>query len=130
MARMIKLITLSVILALALSGCSSPAAPTAATTATAPAQPTAEPAAGGAAEVTIKEFAFAPATLKIKVGTTVKWTNQDSAGHTVVSDTGAWKDSDNLAKGQSFSFTFTKAGSYPYHCGVHPAMKATVEVSE
>ncbi len=131
MARTTKFIALGglLVLALVLSACASPAAPTAAPAATAAAQPTVEPAAA-TAEVTIKGFAFAPTTLQVKVGTTVTWTNQDSAPHTITSDTGAWKDSPDLPTGQSFSFTFTQAGSYPYHCGVHPSMKASVEVSQ
>lgn len=81
----------------------------------------------GGAQVTIKDFAFSPTSVTVKVGDTVTWTNQDSAIHTVAADNGEFS-SDNLAKGAAFSFTFTKAGSYPYHCSVHPTMKATVVV--
>jgi len=84
--------------------------------------------AGSPAQVTIANFAFAPATLTVKVGTTVTWTNQDSAAHTVTSDTGIF-DSGNLPQGKSFSYTFAAAGTYPYHCTYHAMMTATVVVT-
>jgi hypothetical protein len=58
----------------------------------------------------------------------VTWTNMDSATHTVTSDTGAF-DSKNLANGASFSFTFTQAGSYAYHCAIHTRMVASIVVT-
>jgi plastocyanin len=88
---------------------------------------TSAPTASGTTEVTIQGFAFSPAALTIKVGTTVKWTNQDSAGHTVTADDNSW-GSGNLAQGSSYTFTFANAGTYAYHCGVHPSMKATITV--
>jgi plastocyanin len=86
-------------------------------------------AAGGATEtqVAIKGFAFNPAEVTINVGDTVTWTNDDSANHTVVADNGEFKSGD-LGQGATFSFTFTKAGAYPYKCGVHPNMTGTVTV--
>ena len=77
--------------------------------------------------VTIQNFAFNPATLTVKAGTTVTWNNQDSTTHHVVSDTGAF-DSGNLANGQSYSFKFAKSGNYPYHCSIHPSMTGTIVV--
>ena len=86
--------------------------------------------AGSAVEVAIANFSFAPNSLTIKEGTTVKWTNQDSVTHTVTSDTGLF-DSGGLSQGQSFSYTFTTAGTYPYHCTPHQAkMTATVIVTK
>jgi plastocyanin len=79
--------------------------------------------------VTIRDFAFKPATLTIAVGTTVQWKNEDSASHTATSLTGAW-DTGNLDQGQSGSFTFTKAGSYDYVCNYHPNMRATIVVKD
>jgi len=81
------------------------------------------------AMVTIQNFAFSPSTLTVSPGTKVVWTNQDSTDHTVVSDTGAWPDSKSLATGQTFSVTFSKPGTYPYHCSIHPNMTANVVVS-
>jgi plastocyanin len=79
--------------------------------------------------VTIQNFAFNSQTLTVAPGTTVIWTNKDSVNHTVTSDTGAWPDSGSLATNQTFSHTFTTAGTYPYHCALHPSMKASVVVS-
>ena len=77
-------------------------------------------------------FAFSPATITIKVGTTITWTNTTSAPHTVTSDDGTTFDSgiNNPigANGGTFSFTFTRAGTFTYHCQIHPFMKATVVV--
>jgi plastocyanin len=84
-------------------------------------------AGGGGAQVVMKNSAFDPVTLTIKAGESVTWTNEDSARHTVVADNGEFKSGD-LAKGATFSFAFDKAGTYPYHCSVHPSMKATVVV--
>lgn len=80
--------------------------------------------------ISIKGFAFNPDSLTVKVGTTVKWTNDDSVVHTVTSDTGLF-DSGDLNPGDVFSFTFTAAGTYAYHCIPHHAnMKGTVVVTE
>ena len=99
------------------------AAPTEAATAA-----TEAPQAAAEAAVTIDNFAFSPQSLQVKVGTTVTWTNNQGATHTVTSDTGAW-DSGNLSQGKSFSFTFTKAGTFAYHCAIHSSMTGTVEVT-
>ena len=78
--------------------------------------------------VDIQGFAFNPPSLKINKGDTVVWTNKDSAPHTVVSDSGDELASDSLSNGQTYSHTFNQAGTFNYHCGVHLAMKASVEV--
>lgn len=83
-------------------------------------------------EVFIQDFAFGPAKLTIKKGTTITWTNKDSARHDIKPD----KEDPNftasklLSKGESYSFTFNTAGTYNYHCTPHPYMKAVVEVTE
>lgn len=88
-------------------------------------------AGGGGAtsgtDVTITGFAFSPATLSVAVGDTVTWTNEDSAPHTVTADDGTF-DSGNLATGETFTQTFDTAGTYDYHCTVHPSMTATIVV--
>lgn len=81
----------------------------------------------GAYTVNIQNFAFNPATLNVPVGTTVKWVNMDSTTHHIVSDTGAFQ-SPNLSSGQSYTYTFTQAGSYPYHCSIHTSMTGTIVV--
>lgn len=80
-------------------------------------------------KVEIEDFAFSPATLTVKVGTTVTWTNKDNVGHTATSDTGVF-DSGMLQKGESYSFTFSQAGTYPYFCAPHPYMVGTIVVVE
>ena len=80
-------------------------------------------------QVAIQNFAFSPHTLTVAPGTTVMWTNKDSASHTVTSDTGAWTDSGDLATGKTFSLTLTKPGTYTYHCAIHPTMSAKLIVS-
>ena len=82
--------------------------------------------------VTISDMAFAPKQVTVKVGATVTWTNQDTVQHSVKSDDGSadGPSSELLAKGQSYSFSFKKAGVYNYHCGPHPFMKGTVTVTE
>jgi plastocyanin len=86
-------------------------------------------AAGASAQIAIQNFAFSPQTLTVAVGTTVTWTNKDSAAHTVTSDTGAWTDSGMLDTNKSFSVTFSKPGTYTYKCAVHPSMTATIKVT-
>ncbi|GAB3975870.1 hypothetical protein GCM10029978_061130 [Actinoallomurus acanthiterrae] len=79
--------------------------------------------------VSIKSFAFGPASVSVKVGTTVTWTNQDEEPHTVTADGGAFR-SPTLGSGKTFRFTFTKPGSYPYSCTIHPFMRGTVVVQK
>lgn len=80
--------------------------------------------------VAIKGFAFAPAALTVKAGTTVTWTNQDSDAHTVTSTgSGGPLNSKAMNTGDTFRFTFTKAGTYAYLCTIHPFMTATVTVT-
>jgi plastocyanin len=79
------------------------------------------------AEVKIDNFSFGPAALTVAVGTTVTWVNHDDIPHTVVSTEGAFK-SKVLDTDEKFSFTFSKAGSYPYFCSIHPKMTGKVVV--
>jgi plastocyanin len=83
--------------------------------------------AGGANAVTIQNFAFGPATVSVPVGTTITWTNADSASHTVTADDGSF-DSGSLGSGATFSQAFDTAGTFAYHCKIHPNMTASVEV--
>jgi plastocyanin len=82
---------------------------------------------GSTVQVIMNNRAFDPATVTVKVGDTVTWVNQDSPQHDVVADNGEFK-SDLFDKGATFSFTFTAAGTYPYHCSIHPGMVGTVIV--
>jgi glucose dehydrogenase len=80
-------------------------------------------------QVTIQNFAFSPQTITVAPGTRVVWTQKDSTAHTVSSNTGAWPDSGSLAQGKTFAHTFTKPGTYSYHCSIHPFMTAKVVVT-
>ena len=82
------------------------------------------------ASVMIKDFSYSPKELRIKVGTLVVWTNADSVGHTVTSDTGDEIGSLLLKNGESYTKTFNTPGIYPYHCKPHPYMKGKIIVEE
>jgi len=90
-------------------------------------QLSANPQQVATAEVKIDNFSFGPATLTVAPGTTVTWVNHDDIPHTVVSTDSIFK-SKVLDTDEKFSFTFAKAGSYPYFCSIHPKMTATVVV--
>ena len=77
--------------------------------------------------VTIKNFAFNPGTATVHVGDTITWTNQDIAPHTATAKDGSF-DTGTINKGKSGSHTFTKAGTIPYICSIHPNMHGTVVV--
>lgn len=79
-------------------------------------------------DVSIQDYSFSPTPVTITVGDTVRWTNNGPSIHTSTSDTAVW-DSGLLNVGQTYSFTFTIAGTYPYHCTPHPFMQGTVIVS-
>jgi plastocyanin len=79
-------------------------------------------------EVSIQGMAFTPSSITVTVGTTVKWTNKESIVHTVTSNTGIF-NSGNIALNGVFSYTFNTAGSFPYHCTIHPSMTGTVTVN-
>jgi plastocyanin len=92
-------------------------------------RPVTPPPATGGQAVSISNFAFAPATITMKVGTRVTWTNRQAGiQHTVTADDGSF-DSGNLSTGSSFSHVFTKPGTYAYHCAIHPYMTAKVIVT-
>jgi len=78
--------------------------------------------------VAIQNFAFSPATTTVKAGTTVTWTNRDQDAHTVTASKGPFR-SKTLNPGDTFSFTFTTAGTFEYLCTIHPFMTATVVVT-
>lgn len=87
----------------------------------------ANPPQAATAEVKIDNFSLGPATLTVAPGTTVTWVNHDDIPHTVVSTDSVFK-SKVLDTDEKFSFTFTKAGTYPYFCSIHPKMTAKVIV--
>ncbi len=90
--------------------------------------PTLTPTPAAGTTVNIANFSFQPATLTVRAGTTVTWRNQDSAAHTTTADGDQW-NSGTLRGGEQFSFTFTAAGTYPYHCGIHGSMQGSITVT-
>ncbi|MBI5228832.1 cupredoxin domain-containing protein [Candidatus Micrarchaeota archaeon] len=86
--------------------------------------------------VTIKNSAFDPPELKVKVGTVVKWVNEDSVVHKVVSDPRPIHinlpefASNELGNGRSYIFTFAQTGTVAYHCQIHPSMKGKIIVED
>jgi plastocyanin len=83
-------------------------------------------------QVEIKLFTFKPQSIEVPVGTTVVWTNRDAVEHTVTNGTpekpGGAFDSGFFTQDQTFSFTFTKAGGYPYFCKRHNFMHGEIKV--
>jgi plastocyanin len=98
----------------------SPAAPRV------PAAPSARAQAAASASVAMRDFSFSPATVGVEVGDSVTWTNQGQAPHTA---TGDGFDTGNVGPGESGSATFSRAGSFPYVCSIHPNMRGTVRVA-
>jgi plastocyanin len=79
-------------------------------------------------QVAISNFAFTPHGSRIVAGDTITWTNNDIATHSSTSDNAVW-ESGLLSRGQTFTFVFHNAGTFPYHCSVHLTMKDTIFVS-
>jgi plastocyanin len=77
--------------------------------------------------VKIDNFVFGPQAITVTVGTTVTWTNRDDIPHTAVSTDGVFK-SKVMDTDEKFSYTFTKPGTYPYYCSVHPKMTGQIVV--
>jgi plastocyanin len=109
----------------------APAAPPVATPGApapvAPGQVPTGPVTGVVSKTLIQGLQFAAATLEIAVGTTIEWKNEDPVPHTVTADDASF-DSGMIENGQVWRYTFTRAGSYAFHCTPHPFMKATVVV--
>lgn len=147
--RRLPVLAFSLFALLALSACASAqegptdtdnTAPTPGAVASGPAasEPAASaPAAGGggcttssdagAVSAGIENFTFTPADVTAAVGETITWTNEDSAAHTVTLDDGAC-DTGNIAQNASAGLVFDAAGTYPYHCKIHPNMTGTITI--
>ena len=110
---------LALALTLAVAACGSDAGPS-------PAADTPPPTGGNA--VTIASFAFGPASLTVKVGATVSWTNTDSAAHTVAWQDGSPGSGTLESGGASYTRTFNAPGTFAYICGLHPSMAGTIIV--
>ena len=81
-----------------------------------------------AASVTIKNMEFSPGSLSVIAGSTVTWTNSDTTIHTVTADDGSF-NSGNIAVGATYSKVFNTAGTFSYHCTIHPEMTGKVIVT-
>lgn len=79
-------------------------------------------------QVSIDNFAFAPATLTVRAGGTVTWTNRDEEPHTVAASDGSFH-SPGMGTGATFSRTFATPGTFEYVCSIHPMMRGTVVVT-
>ena len=104
-------------------GCSSysPSSPSGGTTVTG----TPVSIVGGASILT--NTAYAPSPISIAAGDTITWTNNDNTAHTATGDDGSF-NSGSIAPGATFSKTFSNAGTFVYHCTIHPGMVGTVTV--
>ena len=137
--------TLALAATLILAGCGTTstggalgAAPTATTVPTATTATTPTPSGpqaqvsitGGGLGYNVTAFAFDPKQMTVKAGTTVVWSNNSGTTHIITNDSG---DPATFAlpvdDSKTVSFTFTKPGTYPYHCSIHPTMKATIVVT-
>jgi plastocyanin len=78
-------------------------------------------------EVKIDNFTFEPQSVEVPLNTTITWINRDDIPHTIVSDDGVFK-SKALDTDDKFTFTFSKAGTYTYFCGLHPKMVGKITV--
>jgi len=126
-----RLVVASIFLLFAIAcGSSSPSSPS-------PPTPTPTPTpspTGGSSSVSVVSGAeslgnraYSPDQVSISVGDTVTWTNNDSIAHTSTSDASTW-NSGVVAAGGRFSFTFQNAGTFNYHCTIHPGMVGSVVV--
>ncbi|MGA9397225.1 MAG: cupredoxin family copper-binding protein [Anaerolineaceae bacterium] len=133
--KSIKLLSIMALILIVAAGC----APTVKSSATAPdltslpaANNSDQTAAGstvvdGQLAIEISGFAFTPQSAMVKVGTTVTWTNKDSATHNIKADDGSF-ESGPINQGESFTFQFNTPGTFPYICTVHPSMQGTITV--
>jgi plastocyanin len=87
-------------------------------------------AEGAANAVTIDNFSFTPATVTVKAGTTVTWTNKDDIPHGIGATNNAFPKSKALDTDDSYSFTFTTPGTYQYFCYLHPKMVGSIVVEQ
>jgi plastocyanin len=115
----------ALLLALTLTGCSAPS--TSSTGGSSSSGSSSGGAAPSAVQVVLQNIAIQPANVTVAVGGTVTWANQDSVTHNLTDDAGSWS-SGALAPGKSFSHTFTAAGTFPYHCIIHPSMTGQITV--
>jgi plastocyanin len=79
-------------------------------------------------QVEIRNFAFAPNTMTVAVGTRVVWTNRDEEPHVITSAGKQFASSPALDTSDTYAVTFSKPGTYAYYCSIHPMMVGTIIV--
>ena len=122
---------LALLSVLALAGCGGTAAtvaPSAAASGPAVEAACAPTGGTGTVAVSIKDFEFDPAAITAKVGDVITFTNAGGVAHTATLDAGDC-GTEQLTPGSSGGLTFSKAGTYAFHCAIHSSMKGTIEVS-
>ena len=105
-------------------GCGSSSTPSAPTTTPTPGNGTPVSIVSGSSFLT--STAYSPNPVTVAVGGSVTWTNNDNTAHTSTANNGAWNST--IAPGGQFTMTFPSAGTFPYHCSIHPGMVGTVTV--
>jgi plastocyanin len=128
MKRSITALAAALAAVLVLAACSGGGAATTTTPTTTAGGSSTSTAVGGQFQVVIDSFAFTPAELTVPVGATVTWVNHQGARHDVVAADGTFT-SPLFGDGESFSFTFTTPGEYPYVCSIHAGMEGTIIVT-
>lgn len=124
--NMARIVVAVVVMALLLSACGSGGGQE--TTQ----EPTGDGSAAAEASVTAVDFSFQPDSVTVAAGSTVTWTNEDEAPHTVTAGTPAQPAPDEfdlpLDEGTTAEFTFEESGTFDYYCTIHPDMQAEVVV--
>lgn len=85
---------------------------------------------GEGVEVGLVNRCYEPNVIRVAAGGTVTWTNEDADAHTVTGVADSFGNYDELAKGDSVSYTFDEAGVFPYFCVLHPSMAGAVVVGD
>jgi len=123
----LPILAVSLALSVSLAACGS-SATSSSHSATSSAAPAGAAAPAHGTSVTIKSYAFHPATIVVAKGAKITFTNSDQTAHTATSTQAGVFDTGTLKPGASKTITFTKPGTYSYYCQFHAFMKATVTV--
>jgi plastocyanin len=114
--------------AILMVGCGSGGGTGSSSSATTSASGSGSGGASGGTAVTIKDYTYTPETLTVPVGTTVKFTNEDTTAHTATSKEAGVFESKPIQPGKTGSIKLEKAGTFTYYCVFHPFMKGTIVV--
>jgi plastocyanin len=133
MRRAMTILAVLTLAGLALAGCGSKSSSSSSnSTSTPPSTPapasSSSTPAGGTVEIKMQSIQFSPPSVQVKVGQTIKWTNDDSVAHNVTAKSGASFASSNFSQGGTYTFKVTKPGTISYVCTIHPGMAGTIVV--